>query len=241
MAIFPLSFPSLEGSIPSMPNLSNNLSSLASSHIPAMPNLTNMIYRNAAELGIANGTVSEALRRLNRTAPVTGCGGTSINDLKTNITRYPLLVANKYKVYISSPKSSLKEELCLNCSAMGWPGSHIGTIDSDISLGPIRKIPNQEIHNDVSLTFYVTKSMAEVKFFKEWHKLITGQGEGFYIGYYSDFIGLVKLETLDESGCVTANTTLYEAYPINISDIDFSYAASDIATVTVDFAYHHHS
>ena len=169
----------------------------------------------------------------------------SINNFKSLISKNPLLNPTRFRVILPAYKGQkeMPQELLFNCSAVSWPGKSISSAEHNQHLGPIRKVPNGELYEDTTLTFFVTEEMLEMRFFSAWHDLIMGgdyNQKGFYVGYYNDLIEDITIQALSKDGKVKSQITLFEAYPTNISNIDFSYDAVDtIATATIDFAYHH--
>jgi len=161
----------------------------------------------------------------------------NISGFKSVIAKNPILDASRYKVLITGPAGTLKQDFSVLCSAVQLPGRGFSTVDK-YNHGPIRKVPYAELYDDVSTTFYMTADMNLHEYFNAWQELIAGAD--YYMAYYHDFIGSVIIEVEDKQDNLKASYELFEAYPISISPIEFGYnLGGRITEFTVTWAYHH--
>lgn len=135
----------------------------------------------------------------------------------------------------------MDRELLVLCSKAVLPGRGFSTVDK-YHHGPIRKVPYAELYDEAVFSFYETQGMKEKKFFDEWQRKIGSAGgeDSYYIGWYEDIIGTVTVMTLDKRGNTTTETTLYEAYPVSISESTLSYeAGNELPQLNITFTFHH--
>lgn len=146
-----------------------------------------------------------------------------------------LLTPNRYEVFVNGPVA-ISEKILFNCHRASIPAQSIGTFDHSV-IGPMRKIPNLQIFDDLSTSFYVNNFLNEVNVMHQWMKLISGKNN-FRIGYYNDLVSDMRINIYNLAGTKTAVVNIYEAYPIGISDVELSYAGQVPAEVTINWAYH---
>jgi hypothetical protein len=166
---------------------------------------------------------------------ITMAGKFNIDTIVANINEQPLLVPNRYEVIINGPVE-IPRFMSLNCNRCVIPGHNIGSFDHSV-VGPIRKIPNAEIFDDVSTSFYSTKYIKEIEIINEWLKKIGG-GDSFRIAYYADITGEMRINIYDLQENIAATVDFFEVYPVGISDLELSYDGTEPAEITVNWAYH---
>lgn len=144
-----------------------------------------------------------------------------------------------------------QETLSMNMRAVNvsWPGRQIATADQQY-YGPPRKIAYGQIGTDVSVTFLLSKSMAERDVLMTWQDAAVGNSRRlvgsaavsgvFDVSYYDDYVGGLDIVKHDEAGKVRARVSLREAYPITVGDVNLSWASDDIALVTATFTYRYY-
>ena len=158
-------------------------------------------------------------------------------------------------------------ELTFRCIAASIPGMTINTTDFKLYGGmPNLKIPISRTTNDLRLTFLTRSDSKDRYFFESWINLISNFSSNT-IAYYYDIRSDIVIKIYDENintktfnvnsgikgtnlgagtnqGTTTDNTiiaytvTVLNAIPINIDDIDISWADSDkLIEYTVTFSY----
>lgn len=161
-----------------------------------------------------------------------------IDIFKASVAANPIMDPARFTVSISGPAGIYNRIMQLNCSAVNIPGKGYSTTDL-IHEGPIRKMPYEELYDDVVTTFYVTENMVEQNYFIEWMEKISGK-ETYDLGWYRDFVGSVIIETQNKWHMPWTKFELIEAYPVAISDVQLSYSAGEeIPTIDVTWSYHH--
>lgn len=166
-----------------------------------------------------------------------------IDNIVSHIKQANLLTPNRYEVIVNGPVV-IPEQVLFNCHRCGIPAQSLGTFDHSI-IGPIRKMPNQEIFDDLSTSFYLSEYIREMEVMHQWTRLIAGRGSGqtnsrdsYRIGYYNDFVADMVINIYNVAGQKTSSINIYEAYPVSISDVELSYAGTVPAEVTITWAYH---
>lgn len=149
----------------------------------------------------------------------------------------------KYWVSIGVPKimqsnslSVRMKDIELMCSAASFPGLQFSTSETRLK-GPMRKIPYDQIYNDLSLTFYNSSVFLEREYFSTWANSIFDQ-ETKNFEFYEDYISSITILQFANSGDYVYGVELEEAYPVDLGQIDLGYDQTDaIETFTVQFAY----
>jgi len=153
-----------------------------------------------------------------------------------HISENPLLEPNRFEVIISSSKISISKDILFNCHRCDIPGHNIGSFDHAI-IGPKRKMPNEEIFDDLSMTFYNSHHLDELKVMNRWMKMIGGN-DSWRMAYYNDIVADMQINIYDLKEKLTSRVKIFEAYPIGYSEVEFSYAGELPSEVTVNWAYH---
>ena len=165
----------------------------------------------------------------------------SIGKVVSHLKENPLLSGNKYKVILTDPFGMVDKPMMFNCHTASLPSHSIGTFEHAHN-GPKRKIPNEEIFDDISLTFYLNKHIDEMMIIDNWLSIIGGtskrKGQPSYtIEYYDNIIGQMDIEIYDNKGEYVRGMTFTEVYPTGKSDVDLSYNNEVPVDMTVTFAY----
>lgn len=159
----------------------------------------------------------------------------NLKKIVGHISDNPLLEPNRYEVVIASP-IDMTRDILINAHACGIPGQSIGTFEHSIT-GPKRKIPNEEIYDDLSITFYNNHYLDEISAFERWIKLVGGK-DSYRMAYYNDIVADINIVIYDLKEKAHAEVKFTEAYPIGISELELSYAGEAPNDITVNFAYH---
>ncbi len=159
----------------------------------------------------------------------------NIDKIISHISKNPLLEPNRYEVIIVGP-NVINQEMTMNCHRCHIPGHSIGSFDHSI-IGPKRKIPNEELYEELSTSFYVSRNMNEITTINNWIQMVGGYV--FYrMEYYHDIVGEMQINIYDPTEKEVANVKFHECYPVGISEFELSYVGQVPADVTVNWAYH---
>lgn len=161
-------------------------------------------------------------------------------NLKTivgHVGDHPLLEPNRFEVIVTGPEGiNVTQPVMFNCHVCDIPGHNIGSFDHTI-VGPQRKIPNEEIYDDLSTTFINSHHLEELKIIDKWMQLIGGDRD-FYLPYYNEIISDMHINVYDLQENLTSTVLIFEAYPIGCSEVQLSYGGEMPSEMTVNWTYH---
>ena len=150
---------------------------------------------------------------------------------------------NLFKVSISQTFMGVEnEEFFINCFQANVPGLNIATTNKDQAY---RSIAYQKIYEDITLGFYCSADMKELKYLQNWmNKIIRPQDN--HVEYYTKYIGTINIINLglnpsklfkDQNEKIMT-TEILEAYPKTISSFAMDYGTTgSIISVTATFTY----
>lgn len=142
----------------------------------------------------------------------------------------------------------LNEHSNLLISSIQFPGRSFATgeMRGDLAIGHSRKYVHSMLFNEFSMTYTLTGDLATHKIFNMWmEKLAPRVGDGdlrrrdVRIAYYNTYVDpKIILKKLERDDRVSLTTNVYNAFPLNVSDLALS-ASSNSSTLefTVNFAY----
>lgn len=159
----------------------------------------------------------------------------NIKTIVSHLSDHPLLEPNKYEVIISGP-IKISKNILFNCHRCEVPGHNIASFDHS-TIGVKRKIPNEELYDDLSTTFYNSHHIEELIAINKWLKLIGG-GKNYRLAYYNDIISDMQINIYDLQENLTSSIKIFEAYPVGVSEIELSYAQELPSEITVNWSYH---
>ena len=130
----------------------------------------------------------------------------------------------------------MTHSILFNCHVVDIPGHNIGSFDHSI-VGPQRKIPNEEIYDDLSTTFINNHHIDELKIIDKWMKFIGGD-RNYRIAYYNDIVSDMQINIYDLQEKLTSIVKVFEAYPVGCSELQLSYGGELPSEITVNWTYH---
>ena len=153
----------------------------------------------------------------------------NIETIVGHISDHPLLEPNRFEVITTGPQGiDVTQSIMFNCHVCDIPGPIIG---------PQRKIPNEEIYDDLSTTFINNHHIEELKIIDEWMRLIGGN-RTFRMAYYNDVIADMQINVYDLQENITSTILLFEVYPVGCSELQLSYGGELPSEITVNWTYH---
>ena len=168
----------------------------------------------------------------------------ALKDFLAVINQTDVQRSNRYVVEIQPPTIPAlglrpQEQINLMCQDVTFPGQNMRTATDDLRQGPTRDIAQAVTYGNTNMTFICTPGLPEKLFFEAWQGLMFNRTT-WQARFYNDYIGRIKLRTLDRTDLVRYGIILYEVYPKIINAQDYSNTASDtIQTLQVEFAFHH--
>ncbi len=154
----------------------------------------------------------------------------------------------------------LDEGMRFRIESVNMPGRQMQTLDQNY-YGPVRRIPFRSSQQPVSLSVILSKDMREREIFMKWQDYFLGHYRsnlnrsnipGMFDGkYYHDGVGTIEIIQYSYSNsfgefelAYQANEyeiqnviTLVEAYPVNVNDIQMSWADEGYAKLQVEINY----
>lgn len=134
-------------------------------------------------------------------------------------------------------------------SNMTMPGSSIATGEmfGDLGHGISRKYAHTRIYNEFSMTFILESGMEIYSIFETWLGTVVGRPAtekggvraSHRVGYYDDYVDpKIILKKYERDGSLSLTTEVYNAYPLNISDLSLTSSSQNgLLELTVNFAY----
>lgn len=173
----------------------------------------------------------------------------NINDFRANINRYGIVKASNYEVEIRKrvPDVGIENNIRMRCSAASLPGREAMTFSEKI-YGPATVYGYDSQPGSTSFTIISSENFSEKEYFDKWIDDIIGkyrtQDTGidrFEIGYYDDYIGTVTIKVGKDTGELTYETELVEAFPTSIGSMGLSWSeGNQIMTFDVTVAYRYY-
>lgn len=167
---------------------------------------------------------------------------------KASFARPNLFRVTISKDFVFGPQ---REDLFINCFQATVPGLNIATTDKDKAY---RSVAYQKIYEDITLGFYCSSDMKELRYLQNWmNRIIRPQDN--HVEYYSNYTGTINIINLDVGSTENirdANdssesegdnkkimtTEILEAYPKTISSFAMDYGTTgSILNVTATFTY----
>ena len=162
-------------------------------------------------------------------------GKFNVDTIISHVVNNPLLEPNRFEVIITGP-IPISRDILFNCHTCDVPGHNIGSFDHSI-VGPQRKIPNEEIYDELSTTFYNSHHINELKLINRWMKMIGGNSS-YRLAYYNDIISDMQINIYDLQEKLTSTVRIFEAYPIGVSELQLSYNGELPSEITINWTYH---
>jgi hypothetical protein len=132
------------------------------------------------------------------------------------------------------------EELNVMCESVSLAGRSVQSL-LDRQYGLNREVAyNGPVYTPISLSFLCSGDFAEKKIFDRWNNKCVDISKGFDVAYYKDYIGEMKVQTLDVSGKYGHSVTYKECWPKTVAAIELNHSTVNTAlrlTVEMQYAY----
>lgn len=162
----------------------------------------------------------------------------SVDDFKARIDGH-LAHPAYFRVLFSGAIVSAEpsRNLAFLCNQAQLPGRAFATMEYT-THGPIRKVPYQNIYDDVVLSFYVREDMGVKELFQEWQNFICDNNTDSEFSYFDDYVTDIIIEQYDSTGQSTYACRLIDAYPLMVAPVQMDWADKDsFMNLQVTFAY----
>lgn len=142
----------------------------------------------------------------------------------------------------------LNEHSAFMISNMVMPGRSYATAETygDQALGINRKYVHGTIFNEFALTYICEAGMSVYNIFHVWMETISPRSgnnplnrRDIRMNYYNNYIDpKIILKKYERDGSVSMTTDVYNAFPLNVSDLSLSSGSQNgLLEFTVNFAY----
>lgn len=132
--------------------------------------------------------------------------------------------------------ANANQEINIACHTMTMPQRSLMTYEIKQNFAPTR-LPYSATYDPITFSFYADNSYAARDFFDAWQGAVTNIGSNT-MNFYDEYVSDIRMYAQDDAGRDTYMVTLFQAYPINIGLIDFSYSQSNnYQTVTVTMSF----
>ena len=141
------------------------------------------------------------------------------------------------KILFEDIGGGITKDVAFQCNAITLPSRGLTTVPDETIYGPARHLVQGYTFGDVSASFYLHSDLREKKFFETWQR-IAFNPQTFAMGYYDDYVGNVRIYTLDQQNNRRYGVELVEAFPESLSEQTLSgSAATSAMEITVGFKY----
>lgn len=158
-----------------------------------------------------------------------------IDTILAHVKQNTLLEPNRYEIQIGGA-FSIGKSVMFNCHRCAIPSQSLGSFEHT-NIGPVRKLPNMEVYDELSTSFYLSEHMEEIVIMHNWMKKVAGTTKYRY-AYYNDIVADMQITIYNRREEKLAVVKVYEAYPIGITEVELSYAGVTPAEVSINWAYH---
>ena len=161
--------------------------------------------------------------------------GNTIEAFKSNMSK-GFARPNLFTVEITGVETALQPMYQMSCFQAQIPGHNIATTDKDIGF---RSVAYQRIYSDMILGFYVNEKLEQLKYWQHWVDSIIHKSSNQHM-YYENYVGEVKVTSLNRQGNKVATWTLHDAYPKQVDPIQLDYGTNDaVMTCNATITYRH--
>ena len=173
-----------------------------------------------------------------------------VNEMVSSINKSGVAQASHFEVQITNINAQDDRELMSRADTVNLPGRTITTTEHKFTnYGPINKVPYSQIYGDLTVTFLLSEDMREKNYFEKWQNRMinTGayeygpgtvdSGAKFNTKYFNDYVGTILIRQYGSNGGLRTIHKLNEVYPILIGEVAMDWSSTDLAKLTVTFAY----
>lgn len=147
-------------------------------------------------------------------------GGIAFND------KY-LVTLNKPPAFELPGGQHMRQRLSLLCDTATLPTKSLATYEKQI-YGPVKAMPYRMTFTEASVSFIMTDSMEEKKYFDTWQNKIIDQNTG-NVGFFNDYVCDINIKKFGRNAKTTEDSPTYEvilidAWPSIVSEIQLSHS-----------------
>ena len=141
---------------------------------------------------------------------------------------------DKYMVTLNKPPGfdlpggiEMRKRLTMLCDTATLPTKSLATFEKSI-YGTVKAMPYRMTFTEASMSFIMTDSMREKKYFDNWQNRIIDQKTG-NLGFFNDYVCDISIKKFgrnaaDATETPTYEVTLFDAWPSIVSEIQLSHS-----------------
>ena len=143
---------------------------------------------------------------------------------------------------MNSLTQTVGRQINIHCDSVTMPGVDLQTQEVQYGSEPTRHmVQTHGFAGNIVATFYADKYLRERQFFEQWQKLAVNT-ISHKANYYDNYVGKMHIYQLGSDDEVNRDMPTYaieaiDVYPEKILGMDYSYGATGIAKVTIEFNY----
>ena len=159
----------------------------------------------------------------------------SPSKLKAVLDKWGGIAYNdKYMVTLNKPPAFeigggqvMRQSLSMLCDTVTLPTKSLATFEKSI-YGPVKAMPYRMTFTEASMSFILTDSMREKKYFDAWQNKIVDQKSG-NLGYFDDYVVDVSIKKYGRAATAdsdepTYEVKLFDAWPSIVSEVQLSHS-----------------
>ena len=162
----------------------------------------------------------------------------SINDFKSAIAKnLGVAKSNRFRVSFAGVPgwSGDVNDLSIMCDSVTMPTRQITTMDYSLHRHTI-KIPTGYTEEDIKITFNVTQNYLAKKALDSWISNVVDVPT-YRVNYNEAYRRDITIEQLDTQDNIIYTAAVKDAFPYEVSAIEFSNESEEIVKVSATFAY----
>lgn len=145
---------------------------------------------------------------------------------------------NLYQVHIITPFAPSKyanDSLTFLCRDATFPFYTLNTQTNNYNN--INHLYGTDIDFDpANFIFHMDNTNKAFSFFKDWNEFIIDKDK--LVEFKNNYAGTIHVEVYDLKGIKKLSVTLWDAFPINIENMNLSYTSTDeVLTMSISFAF----
>ena len=175
----------------------------------------------------------------NQNATTSADGITYSNEMYSGTGQVDTMVGG---MVMNSLTQTVGRQINIHCDTVTLPGVDLQTQEVQYGSEPTRHmVQTHGFAGNIVATFYADKYLRERQFFEQWQKLAVNT-ISHKANYYNNYVGKMHIYQLGPDSDVNRDMPTYaieaiDVYPDKIGPIDYSYGATGITKVSVEFAY----
>lgn len=100
-----------------------------------------------------------------------------------------------------------------------------------------KKLPYQQVFDDINLTFILSGDLKQKDFFDNWMNKVVDEKTGS-LNFYNEYVGELYIHQLDSKGVPTYSVRVKDAYPTATGKVNFAYDdTNNISRLDVTITY----